>query len=124
MKAHWEKREANLDEEVEKKAVLNESLIAFDVTPGEHELVFEYRPDCVKYGLILSVSGLVIFAVLCVGEYVLKKKRASREIIEEDVEVIPDEEVFGEISEETSGDASNESAIEPAEDTVNEDKTE
>ena len=111
-------------EEVEKKAVLNESLIAFDITPGEHELVFEYRPDCVKYGLILSVSGLVIFAVLCVGEYVLKKKRASREIIEEDVEVIPDEEVFGEISEETSGDASNESAIEPAEDTVKEDKTE
>ena len=67
---------------------------------------------------------IVIFAVLCVGEYVLKKKRASREIIEEDVEVIPDEEVFGEISEETSGDASNESAIEPAEDTVKEDKTE
>ena len=45
LKAHWEKREANLDEEVEKKAVLNESLIAFDVTPGEHELVFRTESD-------------------------------------------------------------------------------
>ena len=95
--------------------MLNESLIAFDVTPGEHELVFEYRPDCVKYGLILSFSGAAIFAVLCVGEYVLKKKRASREIIEEDVEVIPDEEVFGELDELRAEDNNDEG---------NEDKTE
>ena len=95
--------------------MLNESLIAFDITPGEHELVFEYRPDCVKYGLILSLSGAAIFAILCVGEYVLKKKCASREIIEENIEVIPDEEVFGELDEFRTEDNNDEG---------NEDKTE
>lgn len=83
-------------EEVEKIAVLNESLIAFEITPGEHELVFEYRPDCVKYGLILTFTGIAIFVILCVVDWVRKKKIPPIEVITEDdgTELIPDEEVF------------------------------
>ncbi len=100
-------------EEVEKKAVLNESLIAFDITPGEHELVFEYRPDCVKYGLIFTFTGIAIFVVLCVAEYVCGKRRMTERaavIAEDDTEVIPDEEVF-ENAESTSENESDTEAV-------------
>lgn len=66
--------------EVEKRAALNEAFIAFDISAGEHELVFEYRPDCVKYGLILSLSGTALFACLCAAEYCIKRRKRAREI--------------------------------------------
>ncbi len=82
--------------EVEKKAALNDAFIAFDIIPGEHELVFEYRPDCVKYGLILTFSGIAIYVAACVVWSLMKKKREEQTILEECVDVIPDEEVFSE----------------------------
>ncbi len=62
-------------EQVELVPVLNESLISFKVEPGEHEIEMKYRPDCVKYGVILSLVGVGIFVLLCVGEYLLKKRK-------------------------------------------------
>ena len=86
--------------ECETKAVVRETLLAFDITPGEHEIELRYRPDCVKYGLILSAAGLVIFAAACVIEYVYKRKHplpCEEEIADGDfTEVIPDAEIFGE----------------------------
>ncbi len=51
---------------VETIPVLNQTLLAFRIEPGEHTLEFCYKPDCVKYGLILTSSGVVIFASVCV----------------------------------------------------------
>lgn len=60
--------------EVETVAVLNDTLLAFNITPGTHELEFSYKPDCIKYGLILSVSGLLIFIAACAFDVIRKKK--------------------------------------------------
>ena len=48
-----------------------------------------------KYGSILSISGIVIFAAACVTDMILRKKRpqTEAEIIPEE-EIIPDSEIF------------------------------
>ncbi len=56
---------------------LMDTMIGFAVEEaGEHEIELCYRPDCVKYGLILSASGLVIYALLFVLD--VRKRRLSR----------------------------------------------
>jgi len=63
-------------EPAETVPVLNETLLAFPVTPGTHELDFRYKPDCVKYGLILTFGGLAVFAAAC-GWDIYRKRRIS-----------------------------------------------
>ncbi len=51
-----------------------EALIAFDVEEaGTYEVELRYFPHIYKVGLILSVSGLTIFLLLCIAEIILKK---------------------------------------------------
>ena len=57
--------------------VLNETLLAFRITPGEHELELRYKPDCVKYGLLLTFTGLLIFAGSCAFELLEKRRRSA-----------------------------------------------
>jgi len=80
------------------KAVLRETLLAFDITPGEHEIELVYRPDCVKYGLILSFAGLAVFVSACVIEFIYIKKHPHTKEPEAEAddtaEVIPDTEIF------------------------------
>ncbi len=64
--------------EVETCAVLNDTLLAVEAEPGEHELIFEYKPDCVKYGLIITFAGILIFTAACVSEYFVKKHLAAK----------------------------------------------
>jgi len=81
--------------ETETLPAVRETLLAFRITPGEHEIVLEYRPDCVKYGLILSLTGIVIFAAACVIDTIVRKKKTISESgITEDEEIIPDSEIF------------------------------
>ncbi len=61
-------------EPAETVPVLNDTLLAFPITPGTHELDFRYKPDCVKYGLILTFSGLAVFAAAC-GWDIFRKRR-------------------------------------------------
>jgi len=61
-------------EPAETVPVLNETLLAFPITPGTHELDFRYKPDCVKYGLILTFGGLAVFAAAC-GWDIYRKRR-------------------------------------------------
>lgn len=86
--------------EVETVPVLNDTLLAFNITEGEHELEFKYEPDCIKYGLLISGAGLLIFAAAWVIDSVIskKKKQAVADISEikdshnEDEEIdIPDQ---------------------------------
>ena len=50
------------------------TLLAIPSTEGFHELAFVYRPDCAVYGGILSVLGIVIFAVLILWSFLAKKR--------------------------------------------------
>ncbi len=61
--------------------VLNESLIAVRVTPGEHRVEFTYDPDCVRHGLNITLGSTLFFALMWVwgGRFEIhlpKKKKA------------------------------------------------
>ncbi len=74
---------------VETIPVLNETLLAFRITPGEHELEFNYKPNCVKYGLMLTFGGLAVFAGACGFDFYRKRRKkaaAAEEITKEDTE--------------------------------------
>ena len=47
---------------------LMDALVGFRVSAGTHEIVLRYRPDCVKYGLILTISGIVLYAAASVWD--------------------------------------------------------
>lgn len=77
-------------EAAETVAVLNDTLLAVKAEPGEHEIVFEYEPDCVKYGLILTFTGLAIFVLACISDAIVKKIRknkAEKAIAEDSCEI-------------------------------------
>ena len=77
------------DREVETVPVLNETLLAFPITPGEHEVEFNYRPDCVTYGRILCLGGLAVFAAACGLDLYRSRRKAApvpEEITNEDTE--------------------------------------
>ncbi len=52
-------------EQVEPVKALD-SLLAVPSTPGGHDIEFVYRPDCAVYGALISVIGIVIFALLVI----------------------------------------------------------
>ena len=51
------------------------ALLAFRTTPGNHTLELEYRPDCVIYGTYISVTGISVFAILCISEWIAKRRK-------------------------------------------------
>lgn len=51
-----------------------DSLIAVDITTGDHTVTFDYKPLSMTIGSILSLSGLIIFAVMVVIEFTFIKK--------------------------------------------------
>ena len=53
-------------------------LISFDVPAGEHEFEMHYMSNSFKYGAIVSVSGIVLFAAACVAEKLLPKLKAAK----------------------------------------------
>ncbi|MBE6541704.1 MAG: hypothetical protein E7672_04585 [Ruminococcaceae bacterium] len=84
---------------VETVAVLNETLLAFRIDEGEHYVEFTYKPNCVKYGLILSGCGIVIFVSACLIDFIIKRKRSLKNVCEENFttaytdEIISDDEL-------------------------------
>lgn len=55
------------------------ALVAFDITPGEHRLEFVYRSSYMVNGLLLSVVGVLLFALLCILEhYFVAPRRPER----------------------------------------------
>jgi len=79
--------------EIETFEVLD-ALVAFRLPAGNHELTLEYRPDCVVYGSIISVEGIVVFVLACIAEFVWNKKNAASAPAP-----LPDSDVFEEVSE-------------------------
>lgn len=76
--------------EVQKKAVLNGTLIGFDITSGEHEIEFTYDPAPVKYGLMITFAGLSVFLFACMID-MRRKNRKNAEIPAESIEASDDE---------------------------------
>ena len=67
-----------------------DALVTFDIAEaGDHTLELKYAPTIYKLGLIISVSGIIIFAAICIIELVSKKlfrrifKLETREVKDE-----------------------------------------
>ena len=82
----------------ETTAVLDETLLAFRITEGEHTVELTYKPDCVKFGLILSGAGLLIFLFACAADFFTNRKSSvENENPESEAEsgaIIPDSEII------------------------------
>ena len=50
-----------------------DALLTFNVPEGEHEVVLKYRPTSVILGCIISATGLLAFALICVGNNMYRK---------------------------------------------------
>ena len=47
-----------------------DALMAFDTTPGEHQIEMEYRPEIYKTAVLISLAGIGAFGAILAGEYV------------------------------------------------------
>lgn len=56
-----------------------DSLLAVETTAGFHEIEFIYRPDCAVYGGILSIIGLLLFAVFVLWSLFRRKRTAAED---------------------------------------------
>ncbi|MBO4356197.1 MAG: YfhO family protein [Clostridia bacterium] len=63
-------------------------LMAFKITPGNHNVKMYYRSSYMVYGLILSVAGIIIFAIMIIIEHFLirPKEAERRECCEAEIE--------------------------------------
>ncbi len=85
-----------------------DSLIAFRLTPGEHEVTMKYRPTCAIYGSIISVSFLLLFIVYCVVDSVKSKKKKTAPAV-----ALPEETETEEATEEVAeGEETSEETVE------------
>ena len=56
-----------------------DALMAFDIeSTGDHTIEFRYMPSCYKIGFAISIISIFVFIVLCVLEFVLKKKQVVK----------------------------------------------
>lgn len=74
------KIEAN-GEDVESFEILD-GLMAFRLDAGSYNLTLKYRPDCIFYASIISVGATVLFAVICVIDTTVGKKRRRKSSLE------------------------------------------
>lgn len=68
-------------EEIEYQKSLD-SLISFDIAPGEHTFEMHYMSSSFKYGAALSVTGIILFAAAAVADTLLKRRARSRAFVE------------------------------------------
>ena len=64
-----------IDGSVVETEKIADTLLEFRATPGAHTLEMEYRPTCVTYGTWISAGGLAVFALMCLGEWLNRKKK-------------------------------------------------
>ena len=48
-----------------------------ELTPGEHEIIFEYQSTELIFGTIISISGLAVFLGIIWGEKIKKSKKLT-----------------------------------------------
>jgi hypothetical protein len=58
-----------------------DALMAFNIKDaGSHKIEMKYMPDCYVAGAALSISGIAIFILICVADFVLKKTLLKNKI--------------------------------------------
>ena len=77
-------------EVVETIPVLNNTLLAFRITEGEHHIEFAYKSDYVIYGALISVIGLLVFAAWWICDSQIAKKRKNSGTYAEEIYAHPD----------------------------------
>ena len=55
-----------------------DSLLAFDVTPGEHEIEMLYLPRTYRFGLALSAVGTAALLLMIGAELAFRRKRTAK----------------------------------------------
>jgi uncharacterized membrane protein YfhO len=55
-----------------------DSLLAIPSTAGDHTIEFVYRPDCAVYGGLISVVGIVAFALIVIWSRMRRVRRAVK----------------------------------------------
>ena len=55
-----------------------DSLLAIPSEAGEHEIEFVYRPNCAVYGGLLSVIGILLFALVVVWSRVRRVRELAK----------------------------------------------
>ena len=75
--------------------VLNDTLMAFNITEGEHHIEFTYKSPYVIYGAVISISGLVLFALWWILDsiFVRKHRGVDAPVFHPDL-IFHDEEYF------------------------------
>ncbi|MBR3971329.1 MAG: YfhO family protein, partial [Ruminococcus sp.] len=56
---------------------VGDTFIAFELSEGEHEIKLEYNAPGLKAGILISVVGIVAFALLCVSAVLVRRKRKT-----------------------------------------------
>lgn len=55
-----------------------DSLLAIPSTSGDHTIEFVYRPDCAVYGGLISVIGIIAFALIVIWSRMRRVRRAVK----------------------------------------------
>lgn len=70
--------------------VLDDTLLAFEITPGEHKIEMVYKADCLTNGLLLSIAGILLFAACWVAEYLYDRRRKKNGTYVREIALHPD----------------------------------
>ncbi len=65
-------------------SVLNDTLLAVRINPGEHEISFRYRPSCVRNGWIFTAAGSAVLLTGCFTEGMIPVYRKKRKRKQDD----------------------------------------
>lgn len=57
-----------------------DALLTFTLEQGEHELSLEYRPDCVKQGILISIAGVAAFVLLTVANELFVRSAKKKKL--------------------------------------------
>lgn len=69
-----------------------DSLLAVEISEGEHDVKFVYMPKCFVIGAALSIIGIIIFCIAIIIEYfVTRRRRKATPVL---CGVISDDELF------------------------------
>ena len=68
-----------VDGETVRTSMVLDALLCFEIpSAGEHTLSLEYRPDCVRYGVISCIVGIASFTAIWTAEVLLQRRNPKK----------------------------------------------